>query len=45
MRHLKEKGYAGTWCMPAEYTGLTSEEEQAYAVRDLKWLKSLVEGE
>ena len=42
--HLKKKGYAGTWCMPAEYTGLTSEEEQAYAIRDLAWLKSLVEG-
>ncbi|HML46729.1 MAG TPA: TIM barrel protein [Clostridia bacterium] len=42
--HLKKKGYSGTWCMPAEYTGLTSEEEQAYAIRDLKWLKSLVEG-
>lgn len=41
--HLKKKGYSGTWCMPAEYTGLTSEEEQTYAIRDLKWLKSLVE--
>lgn len=44
VEHLKKKGYAGTWCMPAEYTGLTSEEEQAYAKRDLAWLKSLVEG-
>lgn len=42
--HLKKKGYAGTWCMPAEYTGLTHEEEQQYAIRDLAWLKSLVEG-
>lgn len=42
--HLKSKGYAGTYCMPAEYTGLTSEEEQSYAKRDRIWLKSLVEG-
>lgn len=41
--HLKAKGYKGTWCMPAEYTGLTSHEERAYAKRDLAWLKSLVE--
>ena len=45
VKHLKEKGYAGTWCMPAEYTGLTPQEEIDYARRDLAWLKSLVEGE
>lgn len=44
VEHLKKKGYAGTYCMPAEYTNLTSEEEQAYAKRDRIWLKSLVEG-
>ena len=43
VRHLKEIGYNGTWCMPAEYTGLSDEEEQQYTIRDLKWLKSLVE--
>ncbi len=42
--HLKKKGYCGTWCMLAEYTGLSHEEEASYAARDLKWLKSLVEG-
>jgi len=42
--HLKRKGYSGTWCMPAEYTGLTHDEEAAYAKRDLAWLKTLVEG-
>jgi sugar phosphate isomerase/epimerase len=42
--HLKKKGYTGTWCMPAEYTGLTQEQEAAYAKRDLAWLKELVEG-
>ena len=42
--YAKRKGYAGTWCMPAEYTGLTHEQEAAYAKRDLKWLKTLVEG-
>jgi sugar phosphate isomerase/epimerase len=42
--HLKEKGYQGTWCMPAEYTGLTQAQEAAYARRDLAWLKGLVEG-
>ncbi len=42
--HLKRKGYAGTWCMPAEYTGLTHEQEAEYARRDLSWLKQLVEG-
>ena len=29
--------------MPAEYTGLTKEEEIFYTKRDLAWLKSLVE--
>lgn len=43
--HLKARGYAGTWCMPAEYTGLTQEQEAEYARRDLAWLKTLVEGE
>lgn len=41
---LKKRGYSGTWCMPAEYSGLTHEEEAAYARRDLTWLKTLVEG-
>ncbi len=41
--HLKKKGYTGTWCMPAEYTGLSREQEKLYAMRDLAWLKSLVE--
>jgi len=41
---LKQKGYSGTWCMPAEYTGLTQPQEAQYAKRDLKWLKTLVEG-
>lgn len=44
VNHLKKRGYTGTWCMPAEYDGLTSEDEAAYAKRDLQWLKSLVEG-
>lgn len=44
VKHLKAKGYAGTWCMPAEYTGLKKEQEAEYAKRDLAWLKSLVEG-
>lgn len=43
VEHLKGKGYKGTWCMPAEYTGLTKEEEIFYTKRDLAWLKSLVE--
>ena len=43
VKHLKEKGYTGTWCMPAEYTGLTNAQEAEYARRDLEWLKSLVE--
>ncbi len=42
--HLKKKGYSRTWCMPAEYTRLTSQQEIEYARRDLEWLKSLVEG-
>lgn len=42
--HLKKKGYQGTWCLPAEYDGLTHDEEAAYARRDLAWLKTLVEG-
>jgi sugar phosphate isomerase/epimerase len=42
--HLKARGYSGTWCMPAEYTGLTQEQEAEYARRDLAWLKTLVEG-
>ena len=42
--HLKKSGYEGTWCMPAEYTGLTQAQESEYARRDLTWLKSLVEG-
>ena len=42
--HLKEKGYTGTWCMPAEYTDPTAEEQVEYAIRDLNWLKQLVEG-
>ena len=41
--HLKAKGYKGTWCMPAEYTGLTKEQEIEYTRKDLVWLKSLVE--
>ena len=41
--HLKKKGYKGTWCMPAEYTGLTNAQEAEYAHRDLEWLRSLVE--
>ena len=41
--HLKKKGYTGTWCMPAEYTGLTNAQEAEYARRDLEWLKTLVE--
>ncbi len=44
VKHLKKRGYEGTWCMPAEYTDLTQEQEAAYARRDLQWLKSLVEG-
>jgi sugar phosphate isomerase/epimerase len=40
--HLKRRGYAGTYCMPAEYTGLTQEQEIAYVRRDLNWLKTLV---
>ena len=44
VNHLKQKGYSGTWCMPAEYTGLTQAQEAEYAKRDLKWLKLLVEG-
>ena len=43
--HLKSKGYQGTWCMPAEYTGLSQEKEAEYAKRDLAWLKQLVEGD
>jgi len=43
VKHLIHKGYRGTWCMPAEYTGLTQEQEAEYARRDLIWLKSLVE--
>lgn len=41
--HLKAKGYQGTWCMPAEYTGLSKEDEILYTKRDLAWLKTLVE--
>ena len=44
VEHLKKKGYTGTWCMPAEFTDLSPEEEKQYTIRDLKWLKSLVEG-
>jgi len=44
VNHLKKKGYSGTWCMPAEYTGLTQLQEAEYAKRDLKWLKTLVDG-
>jgi sugar phosphate isomerase/epimerase len=43
VKHLLKKGYRGTWCMPAEYTGLTQEQEAEYTRRDLAWLKSLVE--
>ena len=43
VKHLKRKGYSGTWCMPAEYTGLTPSQEIEYAKRDLQWLKMLVE--
>ncbi len=43
VKHLKAKGYKGTWCMPAEYTGLTEEDVTVYTKRDLNWLKSLVE--
>ena len=45
VNHLKLKGYQGTWCVPAEYDGLTGEDEIIYAKRDLAWLKSLVEGQ
>ena len=44
VKRLKENGYKGAWCMPAEYTGLTNEQEAEYAKRDLEWLKTLVEG-
>lgn len=44
VRRLKAAGYSGTWCMPAEYTGLSAEDEIVYAERDLSYLKSLVEG-
>ena len=44
VEHLKKKGYTGTWCMPAEYTNLTEDEVRVYTLRDLAWLKSLVEG-
>ncbi|MCL1796639.1 MAG: sugar phosphate isomerase/epimerase, partial [Clostridia bacterium] len=44
VKHLIKIGYSGTWCMPAEYTGLTHTQEAEYAKRDLLWLKSLVEG-
>ena len=43
VEHLKKRGYGGTWCMPAEYTGLTQLQEAEYAMRDLAWLKTLVE--
>jgi len=43
VKHLRAKGYTGTWCLPAEYTRLTGDEETANAMRDLAWLKSLVE--
>lgn len=42
--HLKKKGYSGVWCMPAEYTNLLPEDEKLHTIRDLQWLKSLVEG-
>lgn len=44
VKHLKEKGYTGTWCMPAEYTETQNNKEMEYAKKDLAWLRSLVEG-
>lgn len=44
VKHLKEKGYTGTWCMPAEYTETQNNKEMEYAKKDLTWLRSLVEG-
>ncbi|GHU69809.1 hypothetical protein AGMMS49992_01120 [Clostridia bacterium] len=43
VKHLKAKGYPGTWCMPAEYSETRDNKEIEYCKTDLAWLKSLVE--
>ena len=40
--HLKERGYAGTVCLPAEYSDEANVE--AYARQDLAYIKNLWEG-
>jgi sugar phosphate isomerase/epimerase len=42
VKHLKKKGYAGPWCLPAEYDDCSPEQVVQYVRQDLIWLKKLV---
>ncbi|MDR1598369.1 MAG: sugar phosphate isomerase/epimerase [Oscillospiraceae bacterium] len=45
VKRLKDKGYGGAWCVPAEYSDPRSDDELLdYVKRDFAWLRSLVEG-